>query len=73
MSEELIHKVVDEVSFGLISPKNLRKQSVVEIQTPDRAILRFAKKHIPTLKLNRHLDKSSGGEIYGLWKEERKA
>jgi DNA-directed RNA polymerase subunit A' len=34
-SEELIHKVVDEISFGLISPKNLRKQSVVEIQTPD--------------------------------------
>ncbi len=34
-SEELIHKVVDEVSFGLISPQDLRKQSVVEIQTPD--------------------------------------
>jgi DNA-directed RNA polymerase subunit A' len=34
-SEELIHKVVDEISFGLISPKNLRKQSVVEIQAPD--------------------------------------
>jgi len=33
--EELIHKVVDEISFGLISPKDLRKQSVVEIQTPD--------------------------------------
>ena len=35
MSEEIIHKVVDEISFGLISPKDLRKQSVVEIQTPD--------------------------------------
>jgi DNA-directed RNA polymerase subunit A' len=34
-SEELIHKIVDEISFGLISPKDLRKQSVVEIQTPD--------------------------------------
>lgn len=33
--EELIHKVVDGISFGLISPKDLRKQSVVEIQTPD--------------------------------------
>ena len=33
--EEYIHKVVDEISFGLISPKDLRKQSVVEIQTPD--------------------------------------
>jgi len=32
-SEELIHKIVDEISFGLISPKDLRKQSVVEIQT----------------------------------------
>ena len=35
MSEEIIHKVIDEISFGLISPKDLRKQSVVEIQTPD--------------------------------------
>ena len=43
VAEEIIHKVVDEISFGLISPKDLRKQSVVEIQTPDRAILRFAK------------------------------
>ena len=34
-SEELIHKVVDEISFGMISPQDLRKQSVVEIQTPD--------------------------------------
>jgi DNA-directed RNA polymerase subunit A' len=35
MPDEIIHKVVDEISFGLISPKDLRKQSVVEIQTPD--------------------------------------
>ena len=35
VAEEIIHKVVDEISFGLISPKDLRKQSVVEIQTPD--------------------------------------
>ena len=34
-SEELIRKIVDEISFGLISPKDLRKQSVVEIQAPD--------------------------------------
>jgi DNA-directed RNA polymerase subunit A' len=34
-AEEIIHKVVDEISFGLISPQDLRKQSVVEIQTPD--------------------------------------
>jgi len=33
--EEIVRKVVDEISFGLISPKDLRKQSVVEIQTPD--------------------------------------
>jgi len=35
MVEEIIHKVIDEISFGLISPQELRKQSVVEIQTPD--------------------------------------
>ena len=35
MAEESIHKVVDGISFGLISPQKLRKQSVVEIQTPD--------------------------------------
>jgi DNA-directed RNA polymerase subunit A' len=34
-TEELVHKVVDEISFGMISPQDLRKQSVVEIQTPD--------------------------------------
>jgi len=33
----------------------------------------LAKKHTPTLKLNRPLDESSGGEIYALKKEERKA
>jgi len=33
--EEPIHKVIDEISFGLLSPQNLRKLSVVEIQTPD--------------------------------------
>ena len=42
MTEELIHKVVDEISFGLISPKDLRKQSVVEIQTPNGAISCFS-------------------------------
>ena len=31
----------------------------------------LTKKHIPTLKLNRHLDESSGGEIYALWKKEK--
>jgi DNA-directed RNA polymerase subunit A' len=33
--EELIHKVVDEISFGLLSPQDMRKISVVEVQTPD--------------------------------------
>jgi len=33
--EEIIHKVVDEISFGLLSPQDMRKLSVVEIQTPD--------------------------------------
>ncbi len=33
--EEIVHKVVDEVYFGLISPQDVRKLSVVEIQTPD--------------------------------------
>ena len=33
--EEIIHKVVDGVHFGLFSPQDLRKLSVVEIQTPD--------------------------------------
>jgi DNA-directed RNA polymerase subunit A' len=34
-SEEIIHKVVNEVHFGLFSPQDVRKLSVVEIQTPD--------------------------------------
>jgi DNA-directed RNA polymerase subunit A' len=34
-TEEIIHKVVDEIHFGLFSPHDLRKISVVEIQTPD--------------------------------------
>jgi DNA-directed RNA polymerase subunit A' len=33
--EETIHKVVDEIGFGVLSPQNIRKLSVVEIQTPD--------------------------------------
>ncbi len=33
--EEIIHKVVDEIHFGLFSPQDIRKLSVVEIQTPD--------------------------------------
>jgi len=33
--EELIHKVVDAIQFGLFSPQDIRKLSVVEIQTPD--------------------------------------
>jgi len=34
-TEEIIHKVVDEVYFGLFSPQDVRRLSVVEIQTPD--------------------------------------
>src|SRR3990170_241846 len=34
-SEEIIHKVVDRIHFGLFSPQDVRKLSVVEIQTPD--------------------------------------
>jgi DNA-directed RNA polymerase subunit A' len=33
--EEVVHKVVDEITFGLISPQDIRRLSVVEIQTPD--------------------------------------
>jgi DNA-directed RNA polymerase subunit A' len=33
--EEIIHKVVDGVYFGLFSPQDIRRLSVVEIQTPD--------------------------------------
>jgi len=34
-AEEIIHKVVDGISFGVFSPQDIRKLSVVEIQTPD--------------------------------------
>ncbi len=34
-AEEIIHKVVDQISFGLFSPQDIRKLSVAEIQTPD--------------------------------------
>ena len=34
-AEEIIHKVVDQIGFGLFSPQDIRKLSVVEIQTPD--------------------------------------
>ena len=34
-SEELFHKIVDKIGFGVLSPQELRKLSVVEIQTPD--------------------------------------
>jgi DNA-directed RNA polymerase subunit A' len=33
--EEIIHKVIDEIHFGVFSPQDVRKISVVEIQTPD--------------------------------------
>jgi DNA-directed RNA polymerase subunit A' len=33
--EEIVHKVVDEIHFGLFSPQDVRRLSVVEIQTPD--------------------------------------
>ncbi|MEM2394386.1 MAG: DNA-directed RNA polymerase subunit A' [Candidatus Bathyarchaeia archaeon] len=33
--EETSHEVIDEISFGLLSPQEIRKLSVVEIQTPD--------------------------------------
>ena len=32
---EAVHKVLDEIVFGLLSPQDIRKLSVVEIQTPD--------------------------------------
>jgi len=34
-AEEIIHKVIDGVHFGLFSPKDIRKLSVVEVQAPD--------------------------------------
>ncbi len=33
--EEVAHKVIDELRFGLFSPQELRRLSVVEIQTAD--------------------------------------
>jgi DNA-directed RNA polymerase subunit A' len=33
--EETVHKVVDEIGFGAFSPQDIRRLSVVEIQTPD--------------------------------------
>ncbi len=33
--EGVIHKLVDEIHFSLLSPQDVRKLSVVEIQTPD--------------------------------------
>jgi DNA-directed RNA polymerase subunit A' len=34
-AEEIIQKVVDGVYFGLFSPQDIRRLSVVEVQTPD--------------------------------------
>ncbi len=34
-AEEPVHRVIDRISFGLFSPQDIRKLSVVEIQTPD--------------------------------------
>jgi len=33
--EEAVHKVIDELSFGVISPQEIRRLSVTEIQTAD--------------------------------------
>jgi DNA-directed RNA polymerase subunit A' len=33
--ETTVHKVIDELNFGLFSPQNIRRQSVAEIQTAD--------------------------------------
>ncbi|MBS7659135.1 DNA-directed RNA polymerase subunit A' [Candidatus Bathyarchaeota archaeon] len=33
--EEVSHQVIGEIRFGLLSPQEIRKLSVVEIQTPD--------------------------------------
>ncbi len=33
--ENIIHKIIDELHFGLFSPQNIRRQSVAEIQTAD--------------------------------------
>ena len=34
-SEELVYKVIDEIKFGILSPQEIRKYSVAEIQTAD--------------------------------------
>jgi DNA-directed RNA polymerase subunit A' len=34
-AEDIVRKIVDEINFGMFSPQDVRKQSVVEIQTPD--------------------------------------
>ena len=33
--EEIVHKVIDEIRFGIMSPQEIRKYSVAEIQTAD--------------------------------------
>ena len=33
--EETVHKVIDRVFFGVLSPQNIRRLSVAEIQTAD--------------------------------------
>ncbi|MBN2218986.1 MAG: hypothetical protein JW697_01775, partial [Kosmotogaceae bacterium] len=33
--EDTIHKIIDELYFGLFSPQDIRRQSVAEIQTAD--------------------------------------
>ncbi|MBC7130777.1 DNA-directed RNA polymerase subunit A', partial [Candidatus Bathyarchaeota archaeon] len=33
--EEATHEIIGEIRFGLLSPQDIRKLSVVEIQTPD--------------------------------------
>jgi DNA-directed RNA polymerase subunit A' len=35
MSDEIVRKVVNEINFGMFSPQDVRRLSVVEIQTPD--------------------------------------
>ncbi len=35
MSEEAVHKVVDEIRFGILSPQDTRRYSLAEIQTAD--------------------------------------
>ncbi|TRO45749.1 hypothetical protein E2P60_06710, partial [Candidatus Bathyarchaeota archaeon] len=33
--EDTIHKIIEEIYFGLYSPQDIRRQSVAEIQTAD--------------------------------------